>query len=112
MTTFCQAHQELTQDLKEIKKTVNKIWTRQEKREVRNGHTQKRIEEIGQKTEETDKTHEERITNLEKAVITINNTTTQNTKNINTLQKLLYTAIGLIISFFITFGYKTIILGI
>ena len=75
---------------------------------ARNG----RIKEIGEKAEAADKGLEERVTNLEKAVVAIGENDKNQDHNISKIEKLIYLAIGLILSFFITFGYKTVILGI
>lgn len=72
----------------------------------------RRVESIGEKSEEVDTTLSDRVTNLEKAVVEIAKNDENQDKSISKLEKLLYVAIGLIISSFLTLAYKTIFLGI
>lgn len=94
----------LRKDLDE-RKYINNFNKKEKKR------LEERVESIGEKTEEKDNTIIDRVTNLEQAVVVIAKNDENQDKSISKLEKLLYVAIGLIISFFLTFGYKTIFLG-
>lgn len=72
----------------------------------------RRVESIGEKSEEVDTTLSNRVTNLEKAVVEIAKNDENQDRSISDIKKLMYVAIGAIITFFITFIGKTIILGI
>jgi hypothetical protein len=71
-----------------------------------------RVEKIGERSEEEDKTLAGRVLSLEKAVVAIAKNDENQDKSIGKLEKLLYVAIGIIVTFFVTFGYKTLFLGI
>lgn len=107
-----KAFNQTTKQLEELRKDLDE-------RKLINNYTKnekdwliRRVESIGEKSEEVDTTLADRVTNLEKAVVEIAKNDENQDKSIGKLEKLLYVAIGLIISFFLTFGYKTLILGI
>ena len=72
----------------------------------------RRVESIGEKSEEVDTTLSDRVTNLEKAVVEIAKNDENQDRSISDIKKLMYVAIGAIITFFVTFIGKTFILGI
>ena len=94
-----------TNELRELRKELDE-------RKLINNYTKEerqwliqRVEHIGEKSEEEDKDLEGRVMNLEKAVIVV-------AENDKKQEKILYGLLIAIITFFITFGYKTLFMGI
>ena len=116
--SFTQRDEKLKHAFDQVNKSIEHLTHELDKRKLINNFNkeekkrlQQRVETIGEKSEEADTNLLNRVTNLEKAVIAIGKNDENQDKTISKLEKLLYVSIGLIISFFITFGYKTIFLG-
>lgn len=116
--SFTQRDEKLKHAFDQVNKSIEHLTHELDKRKLINNFNkeekerlQQRVNAIGEKSEEADTNLLDRVTNLEKAVIAIGKNDENQDKSISKLEKLLYVSIGLIISFFITFGYKTIFLG-
>lgn len=106
-----QAFDQNTQEISQLRKDLDERRLINNFNKAEKEQLLQRVETIGEKSEEADTNLVNRVTNLEKAVIAISKNDENQDKTISKLEKLLYVSIGLIISFFITFGYKTIFLG-
>jgi 23S rRNA maturation mini-RNase III len=117
-TGFSQRDERIKYAFDEVNKSITNLTNGLEERKLINNFNKEekkwlkeRVDNIGTKTEDADKALYDRTTALEKAVVAIGKNDENQDKSINKLEKLLYLAIGLIVSFFITFGYKTLFMG-
>lgn len=92
---------------KNITRIIGMLEAKKDKDTARNG----RIKDIGDKAEAADKGLEERVTNLEKAVIRIATQQTDDKELLTTIVSLLKAiAVGFVV-FFLTFAIKTFVWG-